>query len=72
MKKLQVETKVKIKESLVVDDFYNGLRFHNGMGKYKGKIAVVIGNPHYNENAYQIDIDTEGYDWSSGMFEIVS
>lgn len=65
-------TKVRVKEDLVVDEFYGGFRFHNGMAKYAGKDATIAAMPHYNKTAYKIDIDFEGYDWSVGMFDVVS
>ncbi|MEK4360828.1 hypothetical protein NYE48_27865 [Paenibacillus sp. FSL M7-1455] len=71
MAEIKAGTKVKVRKDLKVDEFYGGLRFHNGMSKYRGKIATVQGKPHYNNNAYGIDIDLEGYDWTSTMFEIV-
>lgn len=60
--------KVIIRKDLIVDNFYGGLRFHNGMSRYKGKETEILCNPHYNKNAYRISGD-EGYDWSKEMFE---
>ena len=69
---LEIGTKVKIRKDLSVDEKYNGLRFHNGMNEHSGKVATIIGKPHYNENAYKINIDTASYDWSKTMFQVVS
>ena len=72
MSNLQVGTKVRIKEDLVVDEFYNGLRFHNGMRKHIGKTTIIADVSHYNKNIFKIDVDLEGYDWTAGMFEVIS
>lgn len=72
MSKLQFGTKVKIKENLVVDEFYNGVRFHSGMSKHIGKTTTIADIPHYNKSVFKVDIDLEGYDWTAGMFEVVS
>ena len=66
-----IGTKIKIRKDLVVDNFYDGLRFHNGMAKYKGETSIIVGIPHYSNIAYAIEIDPEGYDWSKEMFESV-
>lgn len=71
MNKLDIGTEIKIRKDLVVDKFYGGLRFHNGMAKYKGKSSKIDGKPHYDNRAYSIEIDIEGYDWSKAMFEEV-
>ncbi|MFL8710944.1 hypothetical protein Q3304_09260 [Clostridioides sp. GD02377] len=62
--------KVKIKENLLVDEFYGGLRFHNGMNKFKGKVTVVSHIPHYCVYAYNLN-DCEGYDFTEEMLEII-
>lgn len=71
MANLDVNSQVTVRKDLIVDNFYGGLRFHNGMAKHKGKTTKIIGRPHYNKNLYAIEIDTEGYDWSKEMLEEV-
>ncbi len=72
MNTLQVGTKVKIKESLVVDNFYNGVRFHSGMSQHIGKTTIIADVSHYNKNVFKVGIDLEGYDWTAGMLEFIS
>lgn len=64
-------TKVKVRKDLVVDQFYGGFRFHNGMKWHLGKEAIIKGKSHYNENIYHISIDLEGYDWTPEMLEVI-
>ena len=63
--------KVKVKNDLMVDNFYGGGRFHNGMSKYKGKIGEVYGTKHYDETKYAISVECEGYDWTEAMLEVI-
>jgi hypothetical protein len=63
--------KVKVKEDLVVDQFYGGKRFHNGMSKYLGKETTVAEKTHYGNNTYHIWVDLEGYDWTPEMLEVI-
>lgn len=67
--------KVKIREGLIVDKFYGGLRFHNGMKQYEGKIATVICTPHYCDHAYNLKLEDgtcDGYDYTKEMLEEVN
>ena len=68
---LAVGQKVRVKKNLVVDKFYGGGRFHNGMSKYKGKVGTVRGVRHYDKSKYSIDVECEGYDWTEDMLEVI-
>ena len=63
--------KVKVKTNLVVDKFYGGGMFHDGMHRYKGKIGEVYGPRHYDETKYAISVECEGYDWTEAMLEVI-
>lgn len=64
-------TKVRVRKDLVVDQFYGGKRFHNGMKFHLGKEAIIKGKAHYDENLFHISIDLEGYDWTVDMLEVI-
>ena len=66
---LNIGEKIKVKNSLVVDNFYGGGRFHNGMAKYKGMAGKVCGTKHYDKKYYAISVECEGYDWTEEMLE---
>jgi len=63
--------KIRVKNDLVVDNFYGGGRFHNGMSKYKGLIGEVYGSMHYDKTKYAISVECEGYDWTEEMLEVI-
>lgn len=71
MKNLKVGDKVKIKQDLVLGEFYNHCGYHAPMEKYAGKVATVtevfdyeIGYPNYS-----LDIDKGKWFWDSEMLE---
>ena len=73
MKNLKVGDKVKIKQDLVLGEFYNHCGYHAPMEKYAGKVATVtevfdyeIGYPNYS-----LDIDKGKWFWDSEMIEPV-
>lgn len=61
--------KVRVKDNLIVDKFYGGLRFHNGMSLFKGKTFTVRGVPWYDSEGFYLE-NTDGYVFSKEMFEI--
>lgn len=68
---LEIGQKVRVKKNLIVDNFYGGGRFHNGMSKYKGKIGKVGEARHYDNSKYGVSVECEGYDWTEEMLEII-
>lgn len=67
MRKFKTGQKVRVRDDLVVDSFYDGLRFHAGMSRHKGKTATIQGTSPHSKKTYGIDIDLEGYEWSEIM-----
>ena len=73
MKNLKVGDKVKIKQDLVLGEFYNHCGYHAPMEKYAGKVATVTevfdsetGCPNYS-----LDIDKGKWFWDYEMIEPV-
>jgi len=64
-------TKVRVRKDLVVDHFYGGKRFHNGMAKHLGKETTIASKTRHGDNTYHIWVDIEGYDWTDTMLEEV-
>lgn len=52
--------KIRVKDSLIVDNFYGSGRFHNGMAKYKGMTGEVLVTKHYDKTKYGIGVECEG------------
>lgn len=68
---LKMGQKIRVKKNLVVDNFYGGGRFHNGMNRYKGKVGIVLAQKHYDTTKYGISVECEGYDWTEDMLEVI-
>ncbi len=66
---METGTKVRVKKDLVVDQFYGGNRFHNGMSKHVGKETTIASKTNQGDNIYHIWIDIEGYNWTDEMLE---
>ena len=67
--------KVKVKENLKVDEYYEGVMFVKGMEQYKGKILKVefIRVHPYHEEIHLINLEgiDGGYNFSFPMLEII-
>lgn len=67
--------KVKVKEDLKVDTYYEGVMFVKGMEQYKGKIFNVefIRTHPYYELIHLINLEgiDDGYNFSFPMLEII-
>ncbi|MBU5438309.1 hypothetical protein KQI42_09830 [Tissierella sp. MSJ-40] len=63
--------RVKVRSDLKADTRYDGIYCHAGMLKHSGKKATIVCTQEHRGRAdvFYIDIDTEGYYWSSSMFE---
>jgi hypothetical protein len=68
---LNIGQKVRVKANLIVDNFYGGKRFHNGMSRCLGKDGAIMGSPWYDSAVYGISQDKEGYDWTEAMLDII-
>lgn len=71
MDKLEVGTRVKIKEDLIPNTVYGNITFVDSMGKYlgcKATIEHVISNP--NTIIYELDIDDRCFWWTLEMFDL--
>ena len=73
MKNLKVGDKVKIKQDLVLGEFYNHCGYHAPMEKYAGKVATITTVFHDSETEvnYKLDIDLGEWFWDSEMIEPV-
>ena len=73
MKNLKVGDKVKIKQDLVLGEFYNHCGYHAPMEKYAGKVATITTVFHDSETEvnYKLDIDKGKWFWDSEMIEPV-
>ena len=73
MKNLKVGDKVKIKQDLVLGEFYNNCVYHVSMEKYAGKVATITTVFHDSETEvnYKLDIDLGEWFWDSEMIEPV-
>ena len=71
MKNLKVGDKVKIKQDLVLGEFYNHCGYHAPMEKYAGKVATVTEVFDYETGYpnYSLDIDKGKWFWDSEMLE---
>ena len=69
MKNLKVGDKVKIKQDLVLGEFYNHCGYHAPMEKYAGKVATITTVFHDSETEviYKLDIDKGKWFWDSEM-----
>ena len=67
--------KVKVKENLKVDEYYEGVMFVKGMEQYKGKIFNIefVRIFPYHEEIHLINLEgiDGGYNFSPLMLEIV-
>ena len=67
--------KVKVKEDLKVDEYYEGVMFVKGMEQYKGKIFNIefIRIFPYHEEIHLINLEgiDGGYNFSFPMLEII-
>ena len=67
--------KVKVKEDLKVDTYYEGVMFVKGMEQYKGKIFNIefIRIFPYHEEIHLINLEgiDGGYNFSFPMLEII-
>ena len=67
--------KVKVKENLKVDEYYEGVMFVKDMEQYKGKIFNVefIRIHPYHEEIHLINLEgiDGGYNFSFPMLEII-
>lgn len=69
MKILKVGDKVKIKQDLVLGEFYNHCGYHAPMEKYAGKVATItnVFQDSETEVNYNLDIDKGKWFWDSEM-----
>ena len=67
--------KVKVKEDLKVDEYYEGVMFVKGMEQYKGKIFNIefVRIFPYHEEIHLINLEgiDGGYNFSFPMLEII-
>ena len=67
--------KVKVKENLKVDEYYEGVMFVKGMEQYKGKIFNIefVRIFPYHEEIHLINLEgiDGGYNFSFPMLEII-
>lgn len=66
MSKFKVGDKVRIRKNLKVNCYYDDYYFNLGMGKYRGKTAIIKSctTSHLGENNYKYNIDIDNGDWS--------
>lgn len=65
--KYKVGDRVKIKENLIVDKYYNGEAFIDDMKPYVGQLAII--NQIVEDEKYKLDIDSEDWVWTEDMLE---
>ncbi len=67
MRKLKKGDKVKIKDDLIVDNYYSDVLFVDAMKEYLGKTVTI--RDILDDMSYEIEEDNERFQWGEAMFE---